>query len=296
MSFTLEFPFPGESKILNDQTRAKLEGSFKELPNGFTHYQLAGQANAPLVVMVHGFSTPSFIWDPTFEGLLAEGFRVLRYDLFGRGTSDRPHGVYDRDRFDQQLHLLLVGLEINEPVSLLGLSMGGIIAANFAVNHPEKVSRLVLIDPAGVVGFQAPRALKIALLPGIGEILLSLVGNRRLEKFILREFYKIEDVSHIIQQIRGQMQFKGYKRALLSTIRAGMLDGAQAIYRQIGDSNLPVLLLWGEEDQVVSFGLSKKLIQMIPQTKLYLIKNSGHIPHYDQPEIVNPILLEFLNK
>lgn len=71
------FPFPGESKILNKQSRRDFPGDFIELVDGITHYQLAGIKGAPLVVLVHGASTPNFIWDPTFRALLSVGFRVL---------------------------------------------------------------------------------------------------------------------------------------------------------------------------------------------------------------------------
>ena len=72
-----------------------------------THYQLAGPPAVHTVVLVHGFSVPYYIWDPTFDGLVAAGFRVLRYDLFGRGWSDRPDARYDPNFFDEQLVQLL---------------------------------------------------------------------------------------------------------------------------------------------------------------------------------------------
>ena len=98
------FPYLGETEELNEATRASAPGSFVQLSDGCTHYELGNSllpAGAPFgdnkgkgvrapVVLVHGFSVPYFIWDPTFEFLTKSGFRVLRYDLFGRGYSDRP--------------------------------------------------------------------------------------------------------------------------------------------------------------------------------------------------------------
>ena len=291
-----EIPFPGEILKINEVSRSNLPGDFIELSNGFTHYQLQGSIEAPLVVLVHGFSTPNFIWDPTFDALLAAGYRVLRYDLFGRGYSDRPFHVYNRELFSRQLSELLKGLDIIGKFSLFGLSMGGIIAGDYAVNNPDRISHLGLFDPAGADAGPMPLMMKIGLIPGLGEILLSLLGNKRIEKFLVNDFFNIKDISSVIEQIRPQLKYKGYKRALLSTLRAGVLNEAKDIYQNIGEGDLPVLLLWGEEDKAVPFEQSESMIKLIPQTEFHPITGSGHIPHYDKPEIVNPILLEFLER
>lgn len=104
-------------------------------------------------MLVHGFSVPQFIFEPTFTFLTEQGFRVLRYDLYGRGFSDRPDKRYDIDLYVGQLANLLDALEIREPVSLVGLSMGGPITATFTVRFPQRVRKLVLIDPVGAKSF-----------------------------------------------------------------------------------------------------------------------------------------------
>ena len=88
-----------ESDTLNDQTRPGVVGSFVRLPHGTVHYQLAGPESGRTVVLVHGFSVPYYIWDPTYDELVKKGFRVLRYDLYGRGYSDRPDEVYGPDLY-----------------------------------------------------------------------------------------------------------------------------------------------------------------------------------------------------
>ena len=146
-----------EIKDLNDETRRNAAGSFIELPDGVTHYELGGDESGERVVLIHGFSVPYFIYDPTFKFLTESGFHVLRYDLFGRGFSDRPAARYDIDLFLNQLTGLLDALRFastglstgSRPVNLIGLSLGGIIASAYTVYHPERVNKLVLIDPAG---------------------------------------------------------------------------------------------------------------------------------------------------
>lgn|GEM_PF-6465052 len=86
----MPFPFFDETKELNEATRKLLGGSFIELPDGVTHYQLSGPENGIPVVLAHGFSVPSFIFDPTFEFLANAGFRVLRYEPLGAVFQTSP--------------------------------------------------------------------------------------------------------------------------------------------------------------------------------------------------------------
>ena len=111
----MQFLYRDETKELNDETRGAADGSFIQLPDGTTHYEMSspllsgeGLGMRSFVFLVHGFSVPYFIYDPTFEFLTQAGFRVLRYDLFGRGFSDRPYVNYDLDLFVKQLAALSI--------------------------------------------------------------------------------------------------------------------------------------------------------------------------------------------
>jgi pimeloyl-ACP methyl ester carboxylesterase len=90
------------------------------------------------------------------------------------------------------------------------------------------------------------------------------------------------------------MSYKGFKRAILSSLRNGMLDGALEIYQALGGQDRPVLLLWGREDQTVPFDHSQFAREAMPQAEFHAIERAGHIPHYERPEAVNPILIDFL--
>lgn len=151
MPLTLKnYRFRGETQELDAAARAAAPGQFVTLTEGRTHYELAGPPDAPAVMLIHGFSTPYFIWDPTFVELVAAGFRVLRHDLFGRGYSARPDVVYDQILFDRQLGELLDALGLTAPVHLVGLSMGSAIVVGFTARQPLRVSRLALLAPAGL--------------------------------------------------------------------------------------------------------------------------------------------------
>lgn len=290
----MRFPDRDETLELNATTRNATGGAFITLAEGITHYERGGNESAPVTVLVHGFSVPSFIYDPTFRFLVEAGQQPLRYDLFGRGFSDRPDQPYKLDLFINQLTGLLDALRLTQPVNLIGLSMGGPIASAFALRHRERVRRLVLIDPAGVKPVAQTLLLRLVKLPFAAEAALSVVGGEALVKSVARDFFDPALIEHFIGRYRVQMQYRGFKRALLSTVRNGMLGSFAEVYAVLGKTDLPVLLFWGREDTTTPFANAAALCRLIPHLVFHPIANCGHIPHYEQPESVNPILLRFL--
>jgi pimeloyl-ACP methyl ester carboxylesterase len=289
----MTFPYLSETKDLDEAARQQADGSFILLADGITHYELGGPEKGQPVVLVHGFSTPYFIFDRTFEFLVNSGFRVLRYDLIGRGYSDRPRVDYDIHLFVRQLKDLLDALGLKQ-VNLVGLSMGGPITTSFIGEYPEYVSRHVLIDPAGAKRVALLWMLKALKLPSVGELALGLVGNGKMD--IASDMFDPKLVEHFQARYKVQMQYKGFKRALLSTLRNGMLDSFYETYACVGKLHKPTLLFWGKDDRTVPFEYSKFILKAIPHAEFHAIENCGHIPHYEKPEVVNPILLEFLSK
>ncbi|MFZ5883929.1 MAG: alpha/beta fold hydrolase [Chloroflexota bacterium] len=290
-------PFPlFETKPLNDEARKLAGGSFVTLTDGITHYELSNPEGRQTVVLVHGFSVPYFIFDPTFDFLTQHRFCTLRYDLFGRGFSDRPRLRYNMDLFVRQLHDLLDALRFNRPVSLIGLSMGGPIAATFTARHPERVKSLTLIDPAGARAISLSPMLKAMKLPGLAEAVFGLVGSESLLKSAAKDFFDPELVGMFLDKYKVQMQYKGFKRAILSTIRNNMLGSFIEAYQAVGNMDKPVLLVWGRNDTTVPFVHSDDLRAAMPQAEFHVIEDCGHIPHYEKPGEFNPILLEFLKK
>lgn len=288
------FPYLGENEELDERARARAPGDFVRLSDGHTHYELAGPESGAGVVLVHGFSVPSFIWDPTFHFLSGQGCRVLRYDLFGRGYSDRPRVHYTLDLFCRQLRELLDSLGMHKPVHLLGLSMGGPVCAAFTTRNPGRVARLILIDPAGARAVQLSAGLKIATLPWIGELLFGLFGGETLVKGIAADFFGPDLVAAFQERYRVQMRYKGFKRAILSTLRNGLLEDFSPLYLELAGQRVPTMLLWGEHDRTVPFEHSQDLRALLPGVEFHVIEGCGHIPHYEKPEQVNHKIIGFL--
>jgi pimeloyl-ACP methyl ester carboxylesterase len=289
----MSFSYRDETRELNELTRREASGSFIQLSDGFTHYELGNPQANEIVLLVHGFSVPYFIYDTTFAFLTQSGFRVLRYDLFGRGFSDRPDTQYNIDLFVRQLRDLLDALDFTQSISLVGLSTGGPIIAAFTARFPERVSKLVLIDPIGAKPLPFVPALKVAAMPFVGERILNRLRADGISGKIA-VFFNRELVEEFRPRYIVQMQYKGFRRAILSTVRNGMLDSFLDVYERIGKMDKPVLLFWGRDDPTVPFRHSKLLRAAIPQTEFCIIENCGHAPHHEKPDEVNPILLKFL--
>ncbi len=289
----------GERQRLGRENRAHLPGTLAQLSDGKTYYETDGPAKGTPVVLIHGFSMSSFIWDPTFAALAAAGFRVIRYDLYGRGWSDRPETRYDKALFVRQLAELLDALKITQ-ASLVSLSMGGVVAAEFAFRFPKRVQRLSFVDPAGF-DLGLPPAVKAVFWPGIGELLLGVMGRmgrQTLLESMLADFYQPtpEAVASFSQRYFEQMKYRGFKRALLSSLRSGMLDEDLQLYERVGVGGKPVQLIWGEHDETVPFRHAQTFLALVPQAEFYPIPETKHIPHFDRPEVVNPLLVEFLGR
>jgi pimeloyl-ACP methyl ester carboxylesterase len=270
--------------------------SFVELTDGYTHYELTGHEDDPLVVLVHGLTTPQFVWDYQMTALRRSGFRVLRYDLYGRGLSDRPRLRYDAAIFHRQLRELLESVGDQTPHALVGLSLGGAISVGATARNLVRPDRLFLIAPAGLPD-RMPWWFYLAVLPGmidlveyaLGEWYWSRVGPRNLST-------DPEKRERARREMRTQLKFGGFHRALLSTIRYGPVYGQREYYRRLSEGSLPIRALWSREDSVVSPRMANVLERLIPRAEVSTVRGGCHTVNYDRPELVNPTLLDFLNR
>ncbi|MCK4490004.1 MAG: alpha/beta hydrolase, partial [Anaerolineales bacterium] len=207
---------------------------------------------------------------------------------------DRPDVIYDINLFSTQLEELLSKLEVDEPVHLIGLSMGGPVVARYANRHPDLVRGITLIAP-GVVQVNWKDIFPLNL-PGVGEYLMAAVMEPiLLPRMQNSDFYQPENFPGWEERYRVQLQYKGTGRALLSTVRNLVELESEQEYQKLHETKLPVLLIWGSEDQSISRENIQVLQGLLPDMQVQIIEKGGHISHYEFPEIVNPILLEFID-
>ena len=280
-----------ERSNLDVAARQGVAGKFVTLGDGVTHYDVAGPDTGQRVMLVHGFSVPSYIWDSTVTALTGAGFRVARYDYFGRGYSDRPNVAYTADLYDRQLVQLLDSLGWRDPVDIVGLSMGGPVTANFVGRHPERARSLTLVDPAA--GGSNPPPL-LFRLPGIGPVLWQAVAVPGMAAGQLSDFVEPSKWPDWPDRYRVQMQYRGFGRALLSTLEEAGATSRDSVYARVGASGKPVLLIWGMQDSTVSIKYADTVRKEIPQAQYHPIERAGHLPHMERTDVVNPLLISFL--
>lgn len=289
------FPYylsPTPSKIINKTVRSESKGSFIKLNDGYTHYEISGNQNSQPIILVHGFSEPYYVWDQNYNYLVTAGFRVIRYDLYGRGLSDRPNAKYDASLYVRQLHELIGALHITKKITFIGVSMGGAVISEYYRKYPKTVNSIVLFDPAGIPKPE-PLIRKILKLPIIGNYVMRVFGNKILMPSG-DDFYRPNKFPNWDNLFKEQMQYKGFKQAILSTIRYFHFYRQTKNLVLIGKANTPVLLFWGKEDKIIPYRYHNSFIKLIPETKFYPINNAGHMSNIEGSNFANPIVVEWL--
>lgn len=281
-------------KPLDDIERQRAPGAFADLAGAKVHYRLTGPEGAPVIVMVHGFSTPGFIFDQNAAALREAGFRVLQFDHLGRGWSDRPKAKYDADFYDWELLSLLDRLGIDKPAGLVGLSMGGPIVAEFAVRHPERVQRVFLFVPAGLDvsgtdGFQA----SLLRTPVIGDWLWRMVGLNTVAGDPQYDEFGLDPASRLQGDVREQMKYKGYGRALLSTFRNFHMSDRDDTWRALAATGIPVSAVFGDADPTIPVSSAARLAELVPDAKIMILEAGDHGLNYKRHREVNETLTDW---
>jgi pimeloyl-ACP methyl ester carboxylesterase len=276
-----------ERKIMNAEARKNVTGQFIHLTGGITHYESGGSDDAKTVILIHGFSVPYYIWDGTYDSLVNQGFHVIRYDEFGRGFSDRPDVVYDPPLYRKQLHDLITLLKLKTPVSLICVSFGGAVATDFAVHYPELVDKMILVDP--VYRFAKPKEVEL-----VANYKMA-VGHEKQASGQLDDFKYPERFPSWVDRYKLQMQYKGFRHALLSTRYNYPGDSIISNYHSLGRLHKKILLIWGKEDQTVPFQYSDSIRQIV-EVDFFPVDDARHLPYLEKPLAVNQKIISFLKE
>ena len=282
-----------EQRELDAAARREAPGRFVRLAEGMTHYEIAGPDTGPVVVLPPAFSVPAYIWDTVYQRLAESGFRVLRYDYYGRGWSDRADVVYDQDLFVRQLDGLLDSLGLDEPVDLGGLSFGATIATSFADRHPDRVGSLFYVDPVFNTRRPLPPEERSPLAWTIHMVFRG--GTEEMAEGQLYDFLQPERHPDWVSRYRVQQQFKGTRetwRRTRAEIAIAPHQGEQI--RKVATNPRPVLVVWARQDRVAPFSDSDALLRAMPQAIFLPVDSAGHLPHLEQPDVVVPAIVHFL--
>jgi len=263
-----------------------------------TFYEDAG--DGPVVVLIHGYGADLRLWDAQVEPLREAGFRVIRFDVRGHGRSMIAPDGYTFENYAADLRDLLDRLNIERPateslevgaVHLAGLSMGGGIALQFALDYPDRVLSLTLVDPA-LPGFTYGDE-TTAHIQGFMDAVRSKGPRDAIDRVWLEHPF-FDGVR------RAPAQFAAVRDILLDFQAPDMRDGARpAEYRpdiagRLGEISAPTLVIAGEND-VADFRLiADVLAENIRGARLTIIPDCWHLPPVEKPEEFNRILVSFL--
>ncbi|MCP2315984.1 Pimeloyl-ACP methyl ester carboxylesterase [Nocardia amikacinitolerans] len=275
------FVVRGETRHLDQLTRAELRGEFLECSAGITHYEMTGPEGGEVVVFAGSLTTPLFYWDQLVSRLHSRGFRTLTYSPYGRGYSDRVQATYDEALMVGQLADLTHRLDLAEPFHVVGASMGALVAMAFAQQHTARIATLTLAGPAGLQ--PAPFVAAVLRNKTAGTFLAKQLGSKMLDRHLSHNVRDPERSAALTAMVREAYQFEGSIYALSATIADFPLGGRQELYRRTGRLPIPKLLLWGDEDAVTPITSFDEVTALLAPTESHILSPCGHMVPFEEP-------------
>jgi pimeloyl-ACP methyl ester carboxylesterase len=259
------------------------------------HYQEFGDRTHPTLLLLHGYTASLFVWHKVAPLLADAGFHVIAVDLVGFGYSEKPkwfdYSIPSQARIVSRfMNTLGIGRAV-----LVGSSYGGAVAMTLALDYPEFVEKLVLID--AVINDEVLRhpILRLASIPGVGEVITPfLVDSRLMLRYRMRgtlskanhELITSERIANVLRPLTAA---DGH-HSVLATSRAW---SANRLEKDAYLINQPTLIIWGEEDTVIGLHNAHKLHDFILHSRLVILKNCGHVPAEEKSELVADLVTEF---
>ena len=273
------------------------------------HYFCGG--SGPPLLLVHGLgSSASVEFHYNLEPLAAH-HRVFAIDLPGFGRSDKPILAYTIDLFVRAVSDLMATEGI-ERAAVMGVSMGGRVALGLALDSPEKVERLVLVDALGIGAPRRVLAYSILLTRGLGELTLRGTARalRQMNPTMIRRFWgwylkrpnRVDTIwtDERIASHGTLLATPAYRAAYLSALRsiAGMrqLRDGVVVQDRLTELRMPTLLIWGGHDHIFPASHAQVAVGRIPNGRLEVFDDSGHTPQMEEPERFNRVVLDFLGE
>lgn len=287
-------PFLAEllRKPMTAARQARAPGRMADLPSGATHYKWNGPEGGPVAICIHGLSTPSYVFAATERHLAGMGYRVLSYDLYGRGYSDRARGAQTLDFFLGQLRALLQHQNVGGPLVVVGYSMGAQIAAAFASEEGPRVGHLVLVAPAGLV--KKPSRFDPWAAPLIGDWLIRVAGGWRLRRELVEHAQTATIVPDLEDRQAAETKMRGFLPAILSSRRNALATDPAQDLRHIYRNGTPILALWGTSDPIVPASSMGVLAEIAPEAHHVQVKGAAHSLLQTHPSQIGDALNDFL--
>jgi pimeloyl-ACP methyl ester carboxylesterase len=259
------------------------------------HYRDEGDPSDSIpLVLLHGTSSSLHTWD-SCTSAWATGHRVVRMDLPGFGlTGPNPAGDYSIDMYLKFLESFLQQQNI-EQCYLAGNSLGGLIAVYYAAAFPDKVKKLILLDPAGypIKNAKGSLGFTLAKIPVLNKI-LTIATPRSIIRKSLEDVYgnKTLVTDELVEQYHDLTCRAGNRQALLVRLTMDQKGDTTVISKV----PMPTLIVWGAEDQLIPINNAYKFQRDLPMDTLVVFPGVGHVPMEESPELVIPLVSKFIHK
>ena len=269
-----------------------------ELHGQTVTYRRAGEG--PAVLLIHGITSSSRTWREVIPGL-AEDFDVIAPDLLGHGRSGKPRGDYSLGAYASGLRDLLAMLDIDR-VTVVGHSLGGGIAMQFAYQFPERLERLVLVDSGGL-GEEVSMVLRAATLPGAELVLPLLFGpvpraaGRAIGTLLGRLGLKASANTRGLVEGLDSLGDAAARRAFVHTARSVIDPAGQRVDardRLYLSRDVPAMLIWGECDRIIPVAHGRGAHELMPHSRFEVFPGAGHFPFNDDPDRFVEVLGDFI--
>ncbi|MDD5590341.1 MAG: alpha/beta hydrolase [Dehalococcoidales bacterium] len=274
-----------------DMWRTKYaSGKFIDLDGHLTHYVDKGEGHP--VILLHGWFHDSQMWNKNIN-VIAQEFKVYAIDLWGFGYSTREIMDWGYQLYAHQLEAFIEKLGIKQ-ASLVGQSFGAGISILFCTQHPEMVSKLALVSPAGLPNSSSLG--ETELQRALKQLVLNDEESRRLllETMFIHDSGSIsEDWFHELTRFH---EIEGTNEVLLGNLKNNFFDGLSREIEELGEIDVPTLLIWGLHDKSINPERGIKMHRILKNSQLEIFKKSAHCANYEEPEKFNRIIMRFLKK
>jgi 3-oxoadipate enol-lactonase len=249
------------------------------------NYELSGRDGAPVVMLSHSLASSLVMWHPQMDSLESK-FNVLRFDTRGHGDSDAPEGKYTLELLAADAVALMDVLEI-DAVHFVGLSMGGMIGQNLALDHGDRLKSLALCDTAAVMPDEV-QAIWQQRIAAAREKGLQDQVDETLERWFTPEYLS-----------QNPPEVEMIRRQILATPVAGYIGCSEAIrgldnLKRLSEITLPTLIIVGEEDPGTPVAASEAMHERIDGSKLVVLPAARHLSNIEQSGAFNEALMDFL--